>query len=410
MNHKPNSNETVGGPKPFLKPSKDLIGKQFGDYKIIKEIGRGGMAIVYEAHQISLNRPVAIKVIAQALIEEQAYLERFKREASSAANLSHQNIVSIHGFGKFDDTYYYVMDLARGKTLDNLIEEKKQSLLHSRQRFNAEEALDIIEQAASALSYAHSQGIVHRDIKSSNIFVDSTTGRVLVTDFGLAKSIHWEKITPRASLFGTPAYMSPEQTQGKELDHRTDIYSLGAVLYEMLTGTEPYKGENALEVIEKVKTEPILPPRKINPAIPASVESIILKAMSKDIWMRYQKMDELLKDIQRFRSGRKITTFIRIAESKVAQRELSRKNIFLFILTTFISIAIIFVIAAYWQYEKKRQKTKTIIQQLELAENYELLGMKEMARHEYMKIIESYPDSKYSGTAKNKLGKLGTTP
>lgn len=410
MNHKPNSNETVGGEIPSLKPSINLIGKQFADYKIIKEIGRGGMAIVYEAHQISLNRPVAIKVIPQALIEEPAYLERFKREASSAANLSHQNIVSIHGFGKFDDTYYYVMELVRGKTLDKLIEEKKQSLLRRAQRFNTDEALDIIEQAASALLYAHSQDIIHRDIKPSNIFVDSITGRVLVTDFGLAKSTHWEKITPRASLFGTPAYMSPEQTQGKELDHRTDIYSLGAALYEMLTGTEPYKGENALEVIDKVKTESIVPPRKINPDIPASVESIILKAMSKDIWMRYQNMDELLKDIQRFRSGSKITTFIQIAESKVARRELSMKNILLFILTTFIGIAIIFGIFSFWQYEKLRQKTKAIIQQLELAQNYELLGMKEMARHEYIKIIEKYPDSKYSGIAKNKLEELGATP
>lgn len=352
MNNKPSSDETFTSGKKSFESSEDLTGKQFGDYKITGEIGRGGMAIVYKAHQISLDRPVAIKIIPRALIEEPDYLERFKREASGAANLNHPNIVSIHGFGQFNGTYYYVMDLVHGETLNKLIEEKKHSLLRRAQHFSTDEALNIIEQTANALAYAHKQGVIHRDIKPGNLFIDNETGRVLITDFGLARSRRWEKITPRATLFGTPTYMSPEQAQGKEIDHRTDIYSLGAVLFEILTGIEPYKGENALEVIDKVKTESIAQPRKLNPNIPQGVESIILKAMSKDIWLRYQNMDELLKDIQRFRSGEKITTFMQIAEKKIEERRVFDIRILLFILTLFIGTAIIIGIAIYWHSRK----------------------------------------------------------
>lgn len=383
---------------------QDLIGKQIGEYKITRLIGRGGMAVVYEAYQVSLDRYVALKIIPQSLIEEPEYLERFKREATSAARLSHPNIVSIHGFGQFGNTYYYIMDLAKGKTLENIIEEKKHELLKSARRFDIDYALNIIEQVANALSYAHKEGVIHRDIKPANIMVDEDSGRVLITDFGLAKSTRWDRITPRASLFGTPAYMSPEQASGKELDRRTDIYSLGAVLYEMLTGTTPYVGNNALEVIDKVKTEPITPPRKINPDIPQDVESIILKAMSKDLRLRYQNMDEFLLDIQRFRKGPKITTYTKMAEKRIERKKVLKHRAFL--LPIYVLLAIILLLfgfSTWYNYIKRQKEAREISSKFQLAENYERLGMKGEAIKVYKEIIEKHPNSEYATRARERL-------
>lgn len=397
------SKETQAGGKPTIESQPDLIGKQIGDYKIIREIGHGGMAIVYEAYQQSLDRNVAIKIIPRALVEEPEYLERFKREATAAARLNHPNIVSIHGFGQFSNTYYYVMDKAKGKTLDNLIEEKKRELLKSAQHFNIDDALKIITQTASALSYAHKQGVIHRDIKPGNLMIDEESGRALITDFGLARSAKWEKITPRATLFGTPAYMSPEQSSGKELDKRTDIYSLGAVLYEMLTGRMPYPGSNALEVIDKVKTEPIVPPRSINPNITHGIESIILKTMSKDIRLRYQDMDELIYDIRRYQEGGRITTFTRIAERKVENKRRKRHYIALIPLFILIALIIAFGIHIFQSYYKKQKLNKYLDSKFQLADNYEHLGMYDEARKLYEEIIAKYPDTDYAAKAKDRL-------
>lgn len=402
---KEESKETSLTGKPAIESQPELIGKQIGDYKITREIGHGGMAIVYEAYQQSLDRNIAIKIIPRALVEEPEYLERFKREASAAAKLNHPNIVSIHGFGQFDNICYYVMDLAKGKTLDALIEEKKRELLKSAQRFNIDDALKIITQIASALGYAHKQGVIHRDIKPANLMIDEESGRVLITDFGLARSKRWEKITPRASLFGTPAYMSPEQASGREVDQRTDIYSLGAVLYEMLTGGMPYPGSNALEVIDKVKTEPIVSPCSINPNIPHGVESIILKAMSKDIRLRYQNMDELIYDIRRYQQGEKITTFTRIAQKKIEREE--RKKHWFALIPLLISAGLIITFGFYifQNYHKKRKEDKYLNSKFQLAENYTHLGMLAEARKVYEEIIKQYPDSNYASKARDRLFK-----
>lgn len=404
MNINNESHETrISDKKPSFESPQDLVGRQIGDYKVIKEIGRGGMAVVYGAYQISLNRIVALKIISNTLIEEPEYLERFKREASSAARLSHPNIVSIHDFGQTENIYYYVMDLAKGKTLDKIIEEKEKELLKSARRFSIDDALNIIEQTANALGYAHKQGIIHRDIKPGNIIIDEETKRALITDFGLAKSKRWEKITPKASLFGTPAYMSPEQASGKELDHRTDIYSLGAVLYEMLTGTTPYSGNNALEVIDKVKTEPIIPPKKINRDIPNSIESIILKTMSKDIHLRYQNMDELLQDIQKFRKGTYISTFTRIAQQKVVREKRLRRELFLIPVYIFTALLVIFGAYTWLNYSKKQIRIRDAYSKFQLAGNYEQLGMQGEAIKIYKEIIEKYPDTEYAEQAIGKL-------
>jgi len=345
MDNNKNSDETIAGQSPPIISDESIIGRQTDDYKIIEEIGHGGMALVYKARQISLDRDVALKIIPRELIEEPEYVERFKREASAAANLNHPNIVSIHGFGRFRNTYYYVMDLVRGRTLDKILEEKKHSPVRGSRRFSLNESIRIISQAAAGLAYAHSRGIIHRDIKPGNLFIEDNTNRVLITDFGLARSVHWEKITPRASLFGTPAYMSYEQARGNALDFRTDIYSLGAVFYELLTGVEPYKGENALDIIEKVKTEPIELPHKLNSDISPKLESIVIKAMSKDIFLRYQTMNEFINAIEQFSSDRETAVFTDIAETKIRERGRlkKRKNRFLIILFTVIGITAVFL-------------------------------------------------------------------
>jgi serine/threonine protein kinase len=383
---------------------QDFAGKIVGDYKFVKEIGHGGMAVVYEAHQISLDRDVAIKIISHALVEDPEYLERFKREASSAAGLNHSNIVSIHGFGQFGNTYYYAMDLARGKTLDKIIEEKKHEILKKAKVFNVDEALTIIEQAANALAYAHKHGVIHRDIKPSNLIIDDETKRTLITDFGLAKSTRWEKITPTASLFGTPAYMSPEQASGKEVDHRSDVYSLGAVLYEMLTGVLPYSGNNALEVIDKVKTEPILPPRSINIHIPPAIEYIILKAMSRSIKLRYNSMNDLLTDIANFKKGETITTFMKIAQKKSGDK-IANKKMLRSIVIFVIGIMIVVSVYAFLQYSKKRTETRDVESKFQLAENYEQIGMKNEAIKTYKEILEKYPNTKQAKLAMERLSK-----
>ncbi len=396
------STKSLGDAPPSSITPADPVGKQIGDYTFSRKIGQGGMAIVYEARQKSLDRNVAIKIITGDFSEEPEYLERFRREARAAANLNHPHIVAIHESGQWGNNYYYVMDYVQGKTIDELIENKKHELLRSARSFSIEETLQMIEQAAQALAYAHKSGVIHRDIKPSNLLIDDKTSRVLITDFGLARSKRWEKITPRASLFGTPAYMSPEQAQGKEVDLRTDIYSLGAVLYEMLTGECPYPGENALQVIEKVKTEPLASPTKLNPTVPAAVESMIFKAMSKDIQLRYQSMDELLVDIQKFRSGLRISTFIEIAKHRVGKK----KKITLAVLYTLIGILSILAVSFWWFYLNEVLEERSTKRQLELAHNYEVGGLIDEARQIYIKIIHNEYGTEYSQIARKRLEQL----
>ena len=406
MNNDYTHDETLPNENISFDSTSQFIGKQLGDYKIIREIGHGGMAVVFEAHQLSLDRKVALKIIPQSLIEEPEYLERFKREASAAARLSHPNIVSIHGFGQSGNVYYYIMALASGQSLDEIMQDKKKSLLKSARIYNTSKALEIIKQAASALSYAHNQGVVHRDIKPSNIMIEPDIGRVLITDFGLAKSTHWEKITSQASLFGSPSYMSPRQASGKELDHRTDIYSLGTVLYEMLTGAPPYHGDNALEVIDKVKQEPLPLPASINPAIPPAVSSIIIKAMSKDIWLRYQKMEELISDIDKYQHGEKVSSFIRIAQKKTDRSKPLVLKTLLIIAYLLVSGGLLLGAIKLISFSRSKRHDKYIRQQLELAHNYLNSGMAKSALEVYQQIVKKYPHNTLTSQAREHISKL----
>jgi serine/threonine-protein kinase len=262
-----------------------MIGKTLGNYQIIREVGRGGMAVVYRAYQPSLNRHVAIKVLPPQFAFDQQFVERFQREATAAARLRHPNIVVIHDVGHQDGTYYIVMEYLEGRTLKQLIDQEG--------ALSPERAAGIVAQVTAALDYAHQQGIVHRDVKPANIFVGAGD-QVTLTDFGIAKAASdAEQLTRTGILMGTPEYMAPEQAEGRNVDHRTDLYALGIVLYQMLVGRVPFRGTTPHATLHAVIYESPPPPHQIRPEIPPPIEAIILKAITKKASQRFQSGTEL---------------------------------------------------------------------------------------------------------------------
>ena len=272
-----------------------MIGKSLGNYQILEELGRGGMAVVYRAYQPSLNRYVAIKVLPPQLSFDQQFVDRFQREARAAANLRHPNIVVIHDVAHHDGTYYIVMEYLEGRTLRELVERTGP--------LPPQRAAHIVEQVAAALDYAHQRGFVHRDIKPANIFVGEGD-RVTLTDFGIAKAAsETEHLTRTGTLMGTPEYMSPEQAEGGTVDHRTDLYALGIVLYQMLLGHVPFRGTTPHAVLHDVIYEAPRRPRQLNPSLSPALEQVVLKAIAKQPADRYQRGAELVKDLRRALSG-----------------------------------------------------------------------------------------------------------
>jgi serine/threonine protein kinase len=267
------------------------IGSVIGGFKIEKELGRGGMGVVYKGHELSLNRKVALKVLSQRLCSDEEFIKRFKREAQVIAALNHPNIVNILSYGEEHGLYYFAMEYVRGKDLGQILKEKGSIPL--------KEALAIASQVASALAEAGPRGVVHRDLKPSNIMVDEL-GRAKVTDFGVAHFQDSEsKLTQTGLFLGTPEYASPEQATGRPLDVRSDIYALGAVLYRMLSGRPPITGESPLAVVTKIATEPVTPIGQVNTALPEGVCRLIDKMMAKDAAARFQTPEEVVNSIER---------------------------------------------------------------------------------------------------------------
>lgn len=249
------------------------------------------MAVVYKARCHLLKRFVAVKILRPELVENEEFVLRFKRESQSAASLSHPNIVNIYDVGQEGDIHYIVMEYVDGKTLKEYIREKG--------RLDPEEAARICIQICQALSHAHKNGIVHRDIKPQNILI-SRDGDVKVADFGIARAATTATVTMAGSnVIGSVHYFSPEQARGGLVSYQSDIYSLGIVLYEMVTGVVPFEGDSAITVALKHIQEKITPVRDINPEIPKSIQYIIEKATEKDISLRYKDTAELLKDLRR---------------------------------------------------------------------------------------------------------------
>ncbi len=263
-----------------------LVGQKFGKYELVESLGTGGMAEVYKAYQPGLDRHVAIKVLHRHLALTPDFVFRFKREAKSIGQLQHPHILHVIDFETENNVYYLVMDYIQGDTLEAYIK--------SQGKLAFPEALRITEQLAGALDYAHERGMIHRDIKPSNVmFLDQNHQHSLLTDFGMARLVDDKKLTATGAVVGTPSYMSPEAILGQDPDARTDIYSVGMMLYEMVTGVMPYEGDTAFAVMMKATREPLPPPRQIVPELPEPVEQIILKALEKNREQRLQSAGEL---------------------------------------------------------------------------------------------------------------------
>jgi len=261
-----------------------------GRYEILEKIGMGGMAIVYKARCRLLNRYVAVKVLRSEYKEDQEFIRRFNIESQAAASLSHQNIVSIYDVGQQEDIHYIVMELVEGQTLKEYIAQK--GALYWK------EALSISMQICSALQHAHSKHIIHRDIKPQNIII--TKDHIIkVMDFGIARAINSSTTTFTTAAMGSAHYISPEQARGGYTDQRSDIYSLGVVMYEMFTGVLPFDGDSPIAVaMQHLEKKPVAP-TLINKDIPKSVEKIIMKAMSKEQRLRYESAEQMLADIKK---------------------------------------------------------------------------------------------------------------
>jgi TonB family protein len=258
--------------------------KMIGNYEIVGELGRGGMGVVYKAIQPSLNREVALKVLPPYFAKDKELVERFFREARAAANLKHPKIVTVYEFGEDEETFYFAMELLEGESLEDLIKKKG--------AFSLSEAVDIISQVADALGYAHKRQIVHRDIKPGNIIINDR-GDAVLTDFGIAKAAYDSKLTQTGTSVGSPEFMSPEQVQGTEVDFRSDLYSLGILLYKLMTGTAPYKGETGISIAFKHVNEPVPSLKSILPQTPDWLEAVIRRLLAKDPAGRYQSAKEL---------------------------------------------------------------------------------------------------------------------
>ena len=263
-------------------------------YEIQRGIARGGMAEVYLARDQLLDRPVAVKVLFAEYARDPSFVERFRREAQSAASLNHPNIVAIYDWGQERGTYFIVMEYVRGRSMRDVVQVNGP--------FSPRRTAEIGAEIAGALEFAHRNGVVHRDVKPGNVLV-TADGDIKVTDFGIARAGTSEALTQTGAVMGTAAYFSPEQAQGLPVDGRSDVYSLGVVLYEMVTGSPPFTGESPVAVAYKHVREDPEPPAARAPDLPPDLEHIILTAMAKDADSRYQTADELRTDLLRFVRG-----------------------------------------------------------------------------------------------------------
>jgi serine/threonine protein kinase len=302
----------TGGPPPPAGPGELPPGAVFGAYRVEREIGRGGMGVVYEAVHLALDRRVALKVLPVRGPGQARHLERFLREARTAAGLHHTNIVPVFDVGQVGGVPYYAMQYIAGRSLENAAPpatgpyDPDQTAPPEEPAPEAAPAppghfrrvAEIGIQAAEGLAYAHQRGVIHRDIKPSNLLLDDR-GVVWITDFGLARGRDDVALTHSGVLLGTPRYMSPEQAEAarRPVDHRTDIYSLGATLYELLTRRPAFTGRTPEEVVGQILGRDPVPPRRLDPAVPRDLETIVLKAMAKRPADRYQTAGDLADDL-----------------------------------------------------------------------------------------------------------------
>jgi serine/threonine protein kinase len=270
---------------------EDLTGKMFGVYEIAAPLGEGGMAAVYKAYQPAMKRFVALKVLSRKLAESGEFTSRFQREALMLAQLQHPHILPVFDYGQVDGYSYIVMPFLQNGTLAELLQTRRRSLT---------EVYQIITQIGGALGYAHARGMIHRDVKPSNVLIDEQ-GNCLLTDFGLARmvEISSESLTSAGAIMGTPAYMSPEQGKGDTLDGRSDLYSLGVILYEMLTGQVPYRDKLPMMVVIKHIHDPLPSARELVPDLSDAIERVLIKSLAKEPDERYQTAEDFVQAVQK---------------------------------------------------------------------------------------------------------------
>lgn len=342
-----------GGGRPL---GSDLTGKQLGDYVLEKEIGQGGMGLVFSARQISLDRDVAVKVLPEGAMLDPKSIERFKNEARAAAQLQHPNIVPVYSIGDHRGIHFYAMRRIDGSSLDKRIAE------HNLQGTSPpiSSALQQFADIARALQTAHEFGIVHRDIKPSNLLLDSN-GKLWLTDFGLARVQKGSGLTGRGDLLGTMRYMSPEQAQGKNelVDHRCDVYALGATLYELLTGQQLIQGEDGPGLIPKISAGPAIRLRTLRPEVPGDLQVVLQKALASHRDDRYASALEFGEDLQRVARGEPILARL-VSPLVLAGRWMAANSGLVSIVCTTLLLAAAAFGAAIWHFNHQLRQERNL--------------------------------------------------
>lgn len=330
--------------------AQNLKSRYFGDYELIEELARGGMGVVYHAHQLSLNRSVALKMIAAGQLATSAAVQRFHTEAEAAARLAHPHIVPIYEIGEYEGQHYYSMKLIEGGTLAQRMENEEW-----RTENGGKIAAGIVAKIARAVHYAHQRGILHRDLKPRNILLDEAD-EPHITDFGLAKLLEDDtSLTRSLAMLGTPSYMAPEQAAGgaSQLTTAADIYSLGAILYELLTGQPPFRGGTSIEILREVCEREPAWPHAINPEVDRDLETICLKCLNKDAQKRYGSAEMLAQDLDRWRKGEPILARP-VSAAEKAWRWCRRRPVVAGLLLAVVIALVAGLVVSNWFYLRER--------------------------------------------------------
>ena len=361
---------TVSGTEGQRGGAERTIIRYFGDYEIQHEIARGGMGVVYKARQLTLNRPVALKLILAGTLAEQTVIKRFHTEAEAAANLQHPNIVAIHEIGVHEGQHYFSMDYVDGRSLSEIIDGKPMP---------AATAARYVKTIAEAIHYAHQRGTLHRDLKPSNILIDADD-RPRITDFGLAKIRGGDRdLTMTGTVMGTANYMSPEQAMGRQeqIGAHSDIYSLGAILYELLTGRPPFHTDSVHATLLLVIRDEPTAPRTLNPHVPVEVETICLKCLEKSPQRRYTTARQLAEDLGRFLNHEPILGKP-VSASRKVERWIKRRPVVLAGAAALLLLALAALSYVLWQ------QNRYLVWQAAHPETRRVAG----ARTEYFKRID----------------------